>query len=164
MKCQNCRINNATTHYSQYVNGETTELYLCTECASKLGVGGVFSGFDPFVGLFSAFSSMPAQTSLPARAKKCGVCGLYLRDIVDSGRVGCAHCYETFRAQLAPSIERLHGKAAHCGKRPGKAAQKEISKESELEQLRRQLKEAIDSQEYEQAAVYRDRIRALENE
>ena len=164
MKCQNCKVNNATTHYSQYINGETTGLYLCSECAQKPGVGSVFSSFDPFAGLFSAFSGVSLGSAQPTQVHKCGGCGLTVSDIINSGRVGCAQCYETFRQQLMPSIERLHGKAAHCGKRPGKSAKAGDSKQKELEQLKKQLKEAIDAQEYEQAAVYRDRIRALENE
>lgn len=44
MLCQNCGKNEATTHIKRIVNGEPSELHLCTACAEHLGYADVFSG------------------------------------------------------------------------------------------------------------------------
>ena len=38
MLCENCKKNVATTYFKQTVNGKTTEIFLCDECAAKLGL------------------------------------------------------------------------------------------------------------------------------
>ena len=45
MLCQNCGKNEATTHVKRVVNGDTTEMHLCQNCAEHLGYGDLFSGF-----------------------------------------------------------------------------------------------------------------------
>ncbi len=192
MKCNKCN-NEATTHLRQNINGEVTELWLCSECAEKMGVGGMFSGFDGF-GLFSTFDSMlgdfdslfsgqksllsnflggSSVSSLPAR-KKCSVCGSTFSDITERGKVGCADCYETFANLLRPTIERIHGRTSHEGKLPGKSVPpaKEPNKAKpqpaavptdNVAALKAELKRAIDAEEYEKAAELRDKIRSLEN-
>ena len=50
--------------------------------------------------------------------RKCPACGTALSEYSATGLVGCAHCYETFRKELMPSVRRIHGKTLHIGKRP----------------------------------------------
>ena len=38
MLCQHCKKNQANTHIKRVINGEKTEMDLCSECAAKLGV------------------------------------------------------------------------------------------------------------------------------
>ncbi|MBQ4313418.1 MAG: UvrB/UvrC motif-containing protein [Clostridia bacterium] len=183
MKCQNCGKNEANTHLKQNINGNISESYLCSECAEKLGYGGIFSGYGSFgnfgnLGLFdSIFGSLLggsgfASASLPS-AVKCKKCGSTFGDISERGTVGCADCYDTFRERLAPSIERIHGRARHIGKgaaaKPQREAEvkakteaKPVSKEDKIKNLRAQMQKAVDKQDYEQAAVLRDRIKELE--
>ena len=52
MLCQNCGKHEATTHIKSVVNGEYTQLHLCSTCAGKLGYGDVFSGFGFDLGDF----------------------------------------------------------------------------------------------------------------
>ena len=60
-------------------------------------------------------------------------------------------------------MKKLHGNTAHTGKFPKGRAEQHAKKvrKAELEEL---LKRAIETQEYEKAAGYRDAIRALEKE
>lgn len=172
MKCSNCGNNNATTHIRQNINGKVSEAYLCPECAEKAGVGGMFGGLGGFGSFgFSPFGSLLGSLfddALPRRSiapsKRCGTCGLTFSQIAESGEAGCPDCYDVFSSELAPSIERLHGRTSHNGKRPG-ASSGEIKKDdprSQLEALRQQMSEAVEKQEYEQAAVLRDKIKELE--
>ena len=181
MKCQNCGKNDANTHLKQNINGNISESYLCSECAEKLGYGGIFGNFGSFgnfgnLGLFNGmFGSLLgggfASSALPS-AVKCKKCGSTFGDIAERGTVGCADCYDTFRERLAPSIERIHGRAHHIGKgadsanapheKATESQTKPLSAEDKIKQLRAQMQTAVDKQDYEQAAVLRDRIKELE--
>ena len=39
MLCQKCQKKEATTYYQETVNGKTTTLHLCEDCAKELGIG-----------------------------------------------------------------------------------------------------------------------------
>ena len=46
MLCQRCKEKNATTYYTQTINGEKREIALSDDCATELS--GEFDFFDPF--------------------------------------------------------------------------------------------------------------------
>ena len=147
MLCQSCHKNTATTHIKSIVNGELTEYALCSECAKKLGYNHFFGSFaDDFVGglgsLLGGFFGGEAANESVTRCRKCGAS---FEEISRSGKVGCAECYRTFRNQLLPSIQRIHGKP-----------------KTPLEEKKEALQKAIQEQNFEQAAVLRDEIREME--
>ena len=79
MLCQNCGKNEATTHVKRVVNGDTTEMHLCQNCAEHLGYGDLFSGFGFDLGnIFSGIlgEDMPLLSS--AHEEKCPKCGSYM--------------------------------------------------------------------------------------
>lgn len=159
MLCQKCGKNTATAHVKRTVNGHTTEYHLCAACAAEEGLNSMFGALD----LGSFWGSLFAEPALRGSADtlRCEGCGKSFGEIASSGQAGCPTCYTTFYDRLLPSIQRIHGKTAHVGKVPA-AADGELRRERELEDLRRQLNEAIEKQEYEQCAGLRDRIRELE--
>lgn len=177
MLCQSCHKNTATTHIKSIVNGELTEYALCSECAKKLGYNHFFGSFaDDFVGglgsLLGGFFGGEAANESVTRCRKCGAS---FEEISRSGKVGCAECYRTFRNQLLPSIQRIHGTANHRGKRPGTLAMQVVKKQeivptpaaepkpkTPLEEKKEALQKAIQEQNFEQAAVLRDEIREME--
>lgn len=168
MKCQKCKKREANTHIKKVVNGEYTELMLCSECAHAMGYDNVFALEIPdmFGGLLQSFlgGALPARSG----ASRCPVCGSTYGDITNTGKVGCAHCYEAFYDELLPSIKRIHGNTKHSGKVPQDieyTEQKpEITFEDEVESLKAELKKAIDEQNFELAAELRDKIKAKEAE
>lgn len=178
MICKRCGKNNAEIYYKQTINGKTHEYALCSECAEELKKEGklniklpsVFDDFglgfgsDGFFG-FDQFFGLPygAKKQGITEKKKCTLCASTFDDLVKTGKVGCAKCYEVFAEELAGSIESIHGKAKYLGKRPKKFKAKE-TKADKIKALKAQLKSAIKSQEFEKAAVLRDEIRELEAE
>lgn len=164
MLCQKCGKHEATTHIKQVINGEFTQMYLCSECAAKAGYGDVFSdfGFD-LNNLFGSFFSQPKYT-LASKTERCSKCGTSFGEIVKSGKIGCADCYEKFYDMLVPSIQRIHGKTRHNGKTVEiKQEQKpEETLEEKIEKLKNRLSEAVEKQEFEDAARLRDEIKSLE--
>lgn len=166
MKCQKCKVKEANTHIKKVVNGEYTELMLCNECAHAMGYDNVFDFEMPdmFGGLLQSFFT----GALPARsgASRCPECGSTYGDITNTGKVGCAHCYEAFYSELLPSIKRIHGNTTHCGKVSLSAdntdQKPEQSIEDEIKALKAELKKAIEEQNFELAATLRDKIKEKE--
>ncbi len=164
MKCQHCNHNEATTHIKKNVNGNVTEMHLCSDCARELGVMEEFSpeSFfnDTFFGNFLG-AGVPAMNILSG-IDHCEYCGSTFNDIVKSGRVGCANCYSKFEDRLQPTITKMHGNAKHIGKNVTYTEEKEAEPEiSELDKLKNDLKLAIKEQRFEDAAVLRDKINEM---
>ncbi len=163
MICQHCHKQPATTHIKRTVNGNTTEMYVCAECASKQGLD-LFPGHagmnvgNLFGGLFTA----PALRD-PDEKERCTSCRKSFREIVQSGIVGCPECYVQFYDRLQPSIQRIHGKSVHVGKIAA-CGSAQVRKKRELAGLREELTKALALQEYERCAQLRDQIRELEAE
>ena len=167
MLCQNCNKNEATTHIKRIVNGEATENHLCSDCVKSLGYDDIFDSFNLKIPtLFSSFFRDTPFALSAAKSVRCECCGSSFDDIVKSGMVGCANCYSTFRDKLMPSIERIHGKTFHAGKTPVMHKTIEVpgDKKSNAQLIGEksaELQEAIESQNFERAAVLRDEINKL---
>lgn len=175
MLCQVCNKNNATIHYKTNINGKVTEMFMCPECAEKQGMAkkaafepiDMIDGFfgkgadDIFGGFFAGMMNEPSKKNVPAQTV-CPKCGMRFSEFLHGGKIGCAECYKTFASSLGSTVKRIHGNAEHCGKVPEGMADV-ISDKKKIETLRAKLNEAIQTQEYELAAKYRDEIRALEN-
>lgn len=168
MKCQKCNIRPADTHIKRVFNGEFQEYNLCSECAKEMGYGNIFDDFtDSFQKDFNNFLGSFFSNALPARsqATRCEKCGTSYADITRTGMMGCAQCYKIFSKQLMPTIKHIHGNISHCGKRS--KANASNSKEivvlkSDVTQLKEQLKNAVEHQEFEKAAQLRDKIKEME--
>jgi protein arginine kinase activator len=88
---------------------------------------------------------------------------LTFSDFKNSGLLGCGECYRYFQIGLEPLLKKVHGSAAHTGKVPRRTGGK-VRIRKEIQDLRRQLQQAIQKEDYEQAANLRDEIRHLEKE
>jgi len=80
-----------------------------------------------------------------------------------AGRLGCPHDYICFHEELEPLIMNIHGATEHVGKRP-KQGVHGADYQTRLIQLRREMKEAVEQEDYEQASRLRDEIRRLEKQ
>lgn len=161
MKCTKCNQNEATVFYREIVNGKETKHHLCADCAAKLELENSFFT-DPFGGdlLGSLFAGTATGKQPRKEEKKCTLCGATFRALAEDGKVGCPACYESFREELAPTLKRLHGAATHRGRMPRRFAEKR-STEDKIAALEKDLRAAIASEAYEDAARLRDAIRDL---
>ena len=95
------------------------------------------------------------------KSSYCPQCGLSVTEFNKTGRLGCGECYVAFAGELSELLLRIHGREHHIGKVPAmNPIQLETRKE--LLNLRRQLKRAIEREEFESAAEIRDRINEIE--
>ncbi len=160
MMCENCGKNPATTHLKTVLNGVVEEKHLCSYCAANSGYGNV--GGLSLTNMLASMFGESVSRGKPI-SKRCECCGASFSDIAQSGRVGCSECYTTFRNELLPSLNRLHGKAIHIGNTPVEE-KNEDSLEERIKKLKKQLADAIKAEEFEKAAELRDEIRGLEGE
>lgn len=184
MKCDNCGKREATVRYSENINGRKRELHLCEECSRELGIDRMDFNmpidFSSFVsGMLEDFQSMDDFMPMLGTMtdEKCPSCGSTFQDIINTGKFGCANCYDTFESRLEPIMRKLQGADHHVG-RLGKVTEhkikgategktvdtsKPIKKEnSEVDKLKRELKKAVKEERYEDAAELRDKINKLE--
>jgi len=95
--------------------------------------------------------------------KTCPVCGISFAEFRQAGRLGCSYDYMCFQEDLEPLLLNIHGAKQHRGKRPSRNTGSP-DKQHELIQLRREMREAVNKENYERAGELRDKIRFIENE
>ncbi len=165
LKCQMCD-KAATFHITELTGGKPQELHLCEEHARKYltQADGPEGGPPSLAGALAQqlVVGQAAQDLARLDQRSCPVCGITFYEFRNSGRLGCPHDYACFRKELEPLIANVHGEAEHKGKRP-KRSQGDTSQQVELIRLRREMKEAIDEEQYERASDIRDQIRKLES-
>lgn len=155
MLCQKCEKNEAEVHFVQNINGEKTEALLCGNCAAESGFGSPIS----FTNFLQGFINAPPAVYKNSAVLKCDTCGLTLNEIKEAGKAGCADCYKVFRTQMETIIRNVQAGNVHTGKFPKR--DKRISMNREINELKRKLAAAVETEEYEEAARLRDAIKAL---
>lgn len=164
MLCQYCGKHEATTHIKKIINGKAAQINLCPSCAARLGYGSVLPGIGLNLSDFlGGFLGERGRDENRGQVLRCPKCGCSFEDIAESGMVGCAQCYQTFRNRLMPSVSRIHGKARHVGK-AGQRAGVQAKAISRLDALREELNQVVADQNFERAAQLRDEIKSLESE
>ena len=166
MLCQKCHRNRASVRYAEVVDGQVNNLQLCQDCLSRQQEDPV-SGFE-LSGPLPALSGQTDARRISALVETkeametCTTCSTTLKDIIETGNVGCSTCYETFPAQLESLLEGIHTALIHRGKTP-RVDDERARARSRLQNKRALLKTALSLENYEEAAGLRDEIRALES-
>ena len=171
MQCDICSKKKATVHLTEIVEEQMTEMHLCEECAHQKSaqMEQQFGLADLLAGL----SSAPAAGKDPKEgALLCASCGLNYEDFRKFGRLGCSQCYTSFKEHLSGLLRKIHGSNRHLGKLPYALRAQESSSETaipsvllssdNLEDLKKQLQNAVMSEDFEKAAALRDKIKNLE--
>ncbi|MDY4743096.1 MAG: UvrB/UvrC motif-containing protein [Lachnospira sp.] len=188
MLCENCHQNEASIHYTEIINGVKREHYLCMECARKLNFSGLGDMSDtefPFVrlltGLLSAGGGGKELEDSPMMHVCCPGCGMSFDEFTMVGKFGCAECYGVFAPLIEDNMKRIHGDSVHRGKKyksgsgdmPVSGERNDntlaIMKDENddpvetLKELNRKLREAVEIENFEEAAKLRDKIIMLKS-
>lgn len=163
MLCDICGKNQATVHLTEIIDDQMNELHLCEECAHQKS-----AQMEQQFGLSDLLAGMaeigkPAKETEAVSSVKCDNCGLTYADFKKIGRLGCSECYSTFKKYLAPLLKRIHGSSQHVGKVPFKVGRPQ-KKKMYLQELRKELQKAIETEAFEDAARIRDKIREIERQ
>lgn len=161
MLCDICNKKEATVHLTEIVNDQVTKLNLCEECAREKNaeMEEHFGLSELLAGLTDMGTAVEPEVAISI---KCPNCGMTYQNFRKLGRLGCSECYEAFKKELSALLKRIHGSDRHVGKVPLKGG-KTIRDTRTLQELRMQLEKAIQTEEFEEAAKLRDKIRDLEN-
>ena len=168
MLCEICQKNEATIHIQEIVGGRKKSMHLCSTCAAaKQQHDGVDFGPFNLAGLLYKLSgNAPAAEKSSAGGKSseqlvCPVCSWDEQRLNASGMLGCENCYKVFAPLLNDAIKNMHRGSSHVGKQPVGKGQEVCLLHRELANLQKKLQKAVDIEDYEEAAILRDRINEL---
>jgi protein arginine kinase activator len=162
MKCQYCE-KPATFHITELIGADGPQvMHLCEEHARTFLSKESATPAASIAGALAKQLKLTGKPSPETEQKECPVCGISFFEFRNTGRLGCPYDYTHFENELEPLLVNIHDAAAHAGKHPVRAA---VSADSQarLIQLRREMEEAIEREDYERASEIRDRIRELED-
>ena len=123
MLCQNCGKNEANVRYTQIVNGAKKEMFLCEDCAKKLGIGNFKMRmplhFSNLLGnLFEDYDEGLLPNFIKENSRECDSCGTLYDDFIKTGLLGCADCYDMFEDRLDHILKNIQGNTKHIGRKP----------------------------------------------
>ena len=171
MKCQQCE-KPATFHITELTQPEAiSEVHLCEECAREyLAHQEQEQNEAVEMSQGSLASTLAQQLKVSQTAEElaqldqraCPVCGITFYEFRHVGRLGCPHDYVCFEEELEPLIINIHGETTHVGKQPVHGGAEAAARRTELIRLRREMRESVEREDYEEASKLRDQIRDLE--
>ena len=163
MRCDHCHEREAVVHLTQVADDQVVQVHLCEKCAAEKGIEPGGAPPKSPLGGFLAQLSAQGLTSEGSETRRCPRCGAGLADFRETGRLGCAECWEVFAAPLTDLVRRLHGATTHLGKRyvaPGVDGAPGPAPSAADEGLREQLRDAVAAEDFERAARLRDQLKA----
>jgi len=163
MKCQFCE-KPATFHITELTepNGPQV-MHLCEEHARGFLQKEAVSPVASIAGALAKQLnlSQTKQELAELDQKECPVCGISFFEFRSTGRLGCPYDYIHFADDLRPLLTNIHDSLEHRGKRPQRAAASADS-HAQMIQLRREMEEAVDREDYERASEIRDQLKRIE--
>jgi protein arginine kinase activator len=166
MNCDNCNDDHVV-HIKLKIDGEEHWIHW-DEAEAK--ANGFHSIFDNELFPLPDIIASALEKDLPAKYDsennpRCPDCGLSFLELLDIGRIGCARCYTAFADQMDILLDKIHGASRHvaCGPRKtSPEAEKTETRLSKKDNLKLELKKAIETENYERAARLRDKLKKLE--
>ena len=169
MKCEKCNLDIATIHLTEIIKDTKSEVHLCEKCAREIGLNAKLSGFSISIPEMLTFLNKNDLEGVET-GDRCKICGTGFFDYSKTGLIGCPQCYENIKQTIKPVAEGIHGSVIHKGKIPKYFIKEEIEDKVEetaliheektetIEDLKQLLEKAVLEENYENAAIYRDKI------
>ena len=156
MLCEECQKNQATVMVTVTAGGQITTRHLCKECMQNMESSFAHGDVQGF--LSAILSMLSAQSK--AAARTCSSCGISYEDFKETGRLGCAQCYQEFADELSPLLLRIHGRSQHAGRIPT-GDKEDFDRIRHIAVLRESMEKAVATENFEEAAKLRDKIYTL---
>lgn len=161
MLCERCKKNEATYHITKIIDNYKQDINLCEKCAKEMQEAGTPFSFQDIVSEMLGYITQTAEIER-LYDPKCSNCGTHLSEFKKNGFLGCSECYIDFENVIGPVIKKVQGSIRHTGKIPGAKTKVDYT-DVEIEKLQVMLQQAIKAEEYEKAAIIRDKIKELQN-
>ena len=165
MLCQICGKTAASVHFTEIHDNKMTEIHVCERCAEEKGLHTPARKhkFDIADLLAHMADSMTTTDEERVGHVQCPNCSLLYSQFRETGRVGCAECYNAFKFQLRPLLRRIHGSVDSKAKHPARSGG-DAARARQLQRLHDELQRLVEHEEFERAAAVRDEIRRLQSE
>lgn len=137
--CSNCK----TYQITDIQNGEIIQIEICEKCA-------IYNCKS-----FNINDSILIQKK---RSQTCKGCNSNYSDLLEKSRIGCEHCYDTFCENILELLQRCQVSNKHIGKKP-KINNNICNQQIDL--LKQKMQIAVDSENYEEAAILKEKIKKL---
>lgn len=162
MKCESCGENEAKFHYTKIFNGKIDQKHLCENCAANdYDIDVDFENHFSMNKFFAGLIGEPVKNIEKDHGIKCQKCGQTYNEFKNEGKFGCDECYVAFKNKLDPLIKGIHGHNHHKGKIP-KSSSRDIFLRRERSDLKKELDDSIKEEQFEKAALLRDRLRDID--
>ena len=162
MLCERCQERNAEVHLTSIENDEMATVHLCTTCAAEQGITGSTPAPAPLADFLAHIGKSVDDPSRSEVSEPCPYCGTSSEDFRHTGRLGCPQCYTHFEGQLRGLLRRVHGSTQHVGKLYLSEASGVEDPTAHLRNLKLRLERAVELEDFEAAAEFRDQIHELE--
>ncbi|MGL4982716.1 MAG: UvrB/UvrC motif-containing protein [Treponemataceae bacterium] len=168
MKCELCGVNEAVLYVQQMNKNEMKTFHLCINCLKERGI----SPFDTSHGVVSSLNNLISEitqlkSSVAQNSPVCPVCAENLYTIMHEKRCGCPECYTAFKTEITDLLQKEKITRNYTGLYKGDLPKKLPAFRSILTDrmtFHKKLEQAVANENYEQAAIYRDRLKALETQ
>ena len=162
MLCERCGKNKANVKIIKNLNNTTKELWLCSKCA-KLEFT-LDNNYDKDIDkLLRGFVESIIQNKIcEVKKVKCENCGTNYDYISKNWKFGCEKCYKYFGNGLNEKLSKDNIKNRHFGKFP-EIEEYILNNKKRIIKLKCDLEDSIATEDYEEAANIRDKIKELEN-
>ena len=155
MLCQRCLKRDARFHSYRIINNELIDVHLCSRCAdinkNQQETNGITDKLDSLLEALLTKKVYNEKSTL-----RCENCGTTLKEFEKYALVGCPACYDFFADVIFSQKNSMQSKGT---------GKKSIKKSSTfMERLENRLKRAVETEDFEEAAKIRDKIKDLEKE
>lgn len=156
MICDICGVRDAMVMVQQVSNNVRKEVHLCLQCAAQRGLSANNGKLEmSLAGLFDSISNARRNQ------RHCPVCGTSSGELAKHRRLGCPECYNIFAEELRRTLEEKGVAGTYTGSMPHRLANFKSVLVDRM-QLKVKLEQSVAQEEYEKAAMYRDRLKALD--
>lgn len=164
MKCNICGKKNAIIHIQQVSGTEEISINICEKCAMERGFHFGSKEFDlSFNNLITNFNNIKKAIDAQENSKICIECGAIFEEFKKSGIAGCGACYTEFNKYISSYLKKTARSCQHIGKHPSKIKILR-RKQHEVFGLKKQLTKAVNCENYEEAAILKDKIRLVKKQ
>ncbi len=161
MICNCCKKTEAVFSIEHVFAGVSKNIYLCRECASKIGLDKFSDNVE-----ISITNILKKDEKINKKEFKssrfCPTCGQNLSDIIIKQKIACLDCFTVFEKEIKEFLHTKKTDIKYTGKIPLKYND-DFDKAMSVIKLKQKLQNAVENEEYELAAFFRDELKNLEN-
>ncbi len=156
MICDICGENEAVVVINKIMNDKKYELHLCMNCAKERGL--ITKNGKLEMSLAGLFEDVVASKKSD---RLCPVCGRKFSEIKKTLKVGCPECYSIFSDEIKELMSQKGISGTYTGSMPERLANFRSALTDRM-YLQSKMEESVAKEDYEKAAIYRDRLKAIE--